>query len=150
MNIIRLHLLRLMENRNTNSKKSSTLGYTATTCNIEPSGQDIHQNTTKLGTPRKTSTMQRSPSEDFITITPTSPEFSPMTDKDWAACVDIRLEQTSEKDRKHASMSWTACYDDKCKIHLGEKEGTGYYPRERHRTPPKSSPLGSPVKASGT
>ena len=28
----------------------------------------------------------------------------------------------------HAVMSWTACYDHKCRVHLSEKEGSGWYP----------------------
>jgi hypothetical protein len=28
----------------------------------------------------------------------------------------------------HATMSWTACYDDYCRVHLSEKQGSGWYP----------------------
>jgi hypothetical protein len=34
----------------------------------------------------------------------------------------------------HASMSWTACYDDDCMIHMSEKDGSGHYP-SRHQEP---------------
>ena len=30
----------------------------------------------------------------------------------------------------HASLSWTACYDDSCMIHNADKEGSGWYPKE--------------------
>ena len=28
---------------------------------------------------------------------------------------------------KYDHLSWTACYDDNCLIHLSEKEGTGWF-----------------------
>jgi len=30
---------------------------------------------------------------------------------------------------KHGTMSWTACYDDNCYTHLGDKQGAGWFPR---------------------
>ena len=37
---------------------------------------------------------------------------------------------------KHNSLSWTACYNDNCKVHESEKEGAGWYPYPpRQRTP---------------
>ena len=33
----------------------------------------------------------------------------------------------------HACLSWTGCYNDSCLIHLGDKQGSGYYPRQRGR-----------------
>ena len=33
----------------------------------------------------------------------------------------------------HAMMSWTACYDDGCKTHRSDKDGSGWYPK-----PPRS------------
>ncbi|KAG0639374.1 hypothetical protein HOY80DRAFT_1136815 [Tuber brumale] len=33
----------------------------------------------------------------------------------------------------HAEMSWTACYDDDCKIHLHEKEASGWFPKRKSR-----------------
>ena len=35
----------------------------------------------------------------------------------------------SEKEVEHASMSWTACYEDGCFVHLSEKQGR-WFPRE--------------------
>ena len=35
----------------------------------------------------------------------------------------------SEKEVEHASMSWTACYDDACFVHLSEKQGR-WFPKE--------------------
>lgn len=32
------------------------------------------------------------------------------------------------KDDEHALMSWTACYDDDCRVHLSDKQGSGWYP----------------------
>lgn len=38
----------------------------------------------------------------------------------------------SEQD-KHNMMSWTACYDNDCLTHLGDKEGSGWFPTgKRH------------------
>jgi Retrotransposon gag protein/Zinc knuckle len=31
----------------------------------------------------------------------------------------------------HALLSWTACYDNECRIHQSEKEGSGWYPKKR-------------------
>jgi len=52
----------LKENQNTNWKKLSTRVYITTSSNIELSGQDTHQNTTKPGTPPITLKMQTSQS----------------------------------------------------------------------------------------
>ena len=38
----------------------------------------------------------------------------------------------SEKEVEHASMSWTACYDDGCFVHLSEKQGR-WYPQEQKK-----------------
>jgi len=37
----------------------------------------------------------------------------------------------------HAEMSWTVCYDDDCEIHLCEKQGSGWFPKRKHRKAPK-------------
>ena len=29
----------------------------------------------------------------------------------------------------HESLSWTACYDDMCRVHQSDKDGSGWYPR---------------------
>jgi hypothetical protein len=34
---------------------------------------------------------------------------------------------------QHAYLSWTACYDNDCLIHLSEKEGSGWFPTKRRR-----------------
>src|SRR6195952_5640823 len=60
---------------NTNSTKSSTLDYTTTSSNTELSGKDTHQNTTKSGTPRKTSTMPNVQSNDSTNDTHSNPEW---------------------------------------------------------------------------
>lgn len=33
----------------------------------------------------------------------------------------------------HNSLSWTACYDDMCKAHMSDKDGSGWYPRRKGR-----------------
>ena len=37
------------------------------------------------------------------------------------------------KDREHACLSWTACYDDYCRVHLSDKQGSGWFPRKPRR-----------------
>jgi len=34
----------------------------------------------------------------------------------------------------HGLLSWTACYDDSCDIHLGDKMGSGYFPSRRRQS----------------
>jgi len=50
--------------------------------------------------------------------TPTSPEYS----------------GTPRREVAHASMNWTDCTDDGCQIHLGEKQGSGWYPQCTRRS----------------
>jgi len=38
--------------------------------------------------------------------------------------------QEIEQSKKHATLSWTACYDDSCWTHLEEKEGANWFPRK--------------------
>jgi len=50
--------------------------------------------------------------------TPTSPEYS----------------GSPKRQVAHASMNWTDCTDDGCQIHLGEKQGSGWYPQFTRRS----------------
>jgi hypothetical protein len=66
-----------------------------------------------------------------------------------------RYEEIPESDeeeidalREHATLNWTACYDDYCQVHLSEKQGLGWYPRgprkelnviSKYLTPPSTS-----------
>jgi hypothetical protein len=34
----------------------------------------------------------------------------------------------------HAALSWTACYDDGCMVHYGDKNGSGWWPRQTRKT----------------
>ncbi len=38
--------------------------------------------------------------------------------------------QKIEQSKKHATLSWTACYDDSCWTHLEDKEGANWFPRK--------------------
>src|ERR1700722_15025824 len=38
--------------------------------------------------------------------------------------------RAEKKSASHASMSWTACYDDGCLTHFSEKEGSDHWPRK--------------------
>jgi hypothetical protein len=45
------------------------------------------------------------------------------------------MEQTAtEVQDTHAAVSWTACYDDDCAIHMSDKYGSGYWPAKRTRS----------------
>jgi len=50
--------------------------------------------------------------------TPTSPEY-------WG---------TPNREVAHAFMNWTDCTDEECQIHLGEKQGSGWYPQFTRRS----------------
>ena len=43
-----------------------------------------------------------------------------------------------EPEIPHSHYSWTGCYEDNCLIHLSEKQGSGWYPREKGKKPPSS------------
>ena len=38
---------------------------------------------------------------------------------------------SGETPTPHAQLSWTACTDDRCRTHLSDKEGTGWYPKKQ-------------------
>ena len=40
---------------------------------------------------------------------------------------------------KHATLSWTACYDDSCTIHYSDKVGTGWFPQGQKRRNQRSN-----------
>ena len=43
---------------------------------------------------------------------------------------------TTTNETPHAAMSWTACYDDGCFVHLSDKQGA-YFPRQTTRRQPQ-------------
>ena len=49
---------------------------------------------------------------------PTSPGYSGADEKELN-----ERQKEAEQNMEHASMSWTACYDDGCFAHLSEKQG---------------------------
>ena len=44
-------------------------------------------------------------------------------EKEWKE--SIEKANKNEEENNHASMSWTACYDDECLVHMSEKDGSG-------------------------
>jgi hypothetical protein len=42
-------------------------------------------------------------------------------------------QQEAIRNAEHASLNWVACYDDFCRVHIGEKDGAGWYPQEPAR-----------------
>lgn len=51
-----------------------------------------------------------------------------MDPTDPRASLPVPQQNIISHDPNHERLSWTACYDDSCPIHLSEKVGTGYYP----------------------
>lgn len=47
--------------------------------------------------------------------------------------VGTKNEVSIEDNPDHALMSWTACYDDYCRVHLSDKQGSGWYPTRPKR-----------------
>lgn len=41
--------------------------------------------------------------------------------------------------RRHMCLSWTACYDDSCQVHLSEKQGSNWYPKPPRPLPTPAS-----------
>ena len=37
-------------------------------------------------------------------------------------------DRIAKANREHACLSWTACYNDDCRVHLSDKQGLGWYP----------------------
>lgn len=40
------------------------------------------------------------------------------------------LRRRTPETTPHNTLSWTACYDDKCYIHMSDKDGAGWYPKK--------------------
>ena len=93
--------------------------------------------------------MQPTPSNDFITfilrnqdgITTVETENTsnlPTQDKvrkeeeEWKASI----KKGKEEENSHAGMSWIDCHDDKCLVHMSEKNGSGWFPKQRKQQPP--------------
>ena len=51
----------------------------------------------------------------------------------WTSEESVRdpSDKSDTRHPEHAVMSWTACHNDSCFIHLSEKEGSGWFPQER-------------------
>ena len=47
----------------------------------------------------------------------------------------IEKANKNEKDNSHAGMSWTACYDDECLVHMSEKDGRWFPKEPKQQTP---------------
>ena len=94
--------------------------------------------------------MQPTPSNDFITVIlrnqdrvttietennsnlPTQEEVR----KEEEECKEsIEKANKNEEENSHAGMSWTACYDDECLVHMSEKSG-GWFPKKPKQQPP--------------
>jgi len=47
----------------------------------------------------------------------------------------------------HAELTWTACYDDDCHVHMSDKEGSGWYPSDRTKAQSVCVLRGTPQNA---
>ena len=92
--------------------------------------------------------MQPTPSNDFITVIlrnhdgvttietennsnlPTQEEVR-KEEEEWKESI----EKANKEEDSHAGMSWTACYDDECLVHMSEKSG-GWFPKEPKQQQP--------------
>jgi len=115
----------------------------------------------KAGTPQKTSTMQNTQSHDSTGATQESPEWIHVTINRSSSAPPpvVKQEQRSHRPESnaqrvarnatptspdysnspkkmitHTSMNWRDCTDDGCQIHLGEKQGSGWYPQFTRRS----------------
>ena len=146
-----------------NSTKLSTLDSTTTSSNTELSGRDTDQKKTKFGTAPKTSTMQRMQSESFTNDLQNIPDWekveraapAPLGPQDgWGDSSAIYCpfpptspgySGASKKEVEHAGMSWTACYDDGCFVHLSEKQGRWFPKKSKKHTIKKNLPYATPA-----
>jgi len=146
---------------NTNSTKSSTLDSTTTSSSTELSGKTTHHNTIKSHTPQKTSTIQNTQSNDStgdiqespewidVTINRSSSPPPPIVKQERhsdtpeshaqpiarnATPTSLSYSGSPKREVAHASMNWTDCTDNGCQIHLGEKQGSGWYPQFTRRS----------------
>ena len=92
--------------------------------------------------------MPEMPSNDFITIilrnqdgvttietrnnsNLTTQEEVRKEEEEWKTSI----EKAEKEANSHAGMSWTACYDDECLVHMSEKSGK-WFPKEPKQQPP--------------
>ena len=75
---------------------------------------------------------------------PTSPGYSGASENDMD-----EQQKMAKKAMEHAALSWTACYDDGCFVHLSEKQGRWYpkkpsKPKFERDTPYETQPFPQP------
>ena len=46
------------------------------------------------------------------------------------------IEAARKKEKDHAGLSWTGCYDDECLVHMGDKDAEGWFPKQPKQQPP--------------
>ena len=93
--------------------------------------------------------MQPTPSNDFITVIlrnqdgittvetennsslPTQEEVR-KKEEEWKASI----KKAKREEGNHVNMSWTACYDDECLVHMSDKDGKGWFLKQPKQQPP--------------
>ena len=53
-------------------------------------------------------------------------------EEEWKASI----EKAKKEENSHAGMSWIDCHDDECLVHMSDKDGSGWFPKQ----PKKQSP----------
>ena len=46
------------------------------------------------------------------------------------------IEKAMKEENNHASMSCTECYDNECLVHMSDKDGRGWFPKQPKQQPP--------------
>ena len=87
--------------------------------------RDYHKPKIESGPQKKTQAQRRYQKQVLITeVTPPQKENRQIV---------ILEKHNTETVIPHASLSWTACYDHDCRIHLSDKDGSGWFPRRPRR-----------------
>ena len=43
---------------------------------------------------------------------------------------EATIENAKKEEYSQAGMSWIDCHDDKCLVHMSEKDGSGWFPKQ--------------------
>ena len=53
--------------------------------------------------------------------------------KEWNSDLASLEQKSTDINQQHNSMSWTACYNDTCQTHRGNKDGSGWYSKSSRK-----------------
>ena len=117
--------------------------------NTELSGLATLLKTITFGILRATSRMPASQSNDFIKVILTKQDGVTKIETENASTLPTQEEVRKEEEewkasieagrkkvKDHAGISWTACYDDECLVHMSDKDAEGWFPKSPRQQPP--------------